>query len=135
MVILKRGWGCSYLAALLISPAALANDAGSWLQRMSEATDQVSYKGAFVYERSGSFSTHQVWHRAAENVVTERLLQADGEPHEWVRRDGHVQCASAYSAGPVWDATTQSSPDSELLEQWYSLEVLALRIMPPPWWP
>lgn len=124
MVILKRGWGCCYLAALLVSPAALANDAASWLQRMSDATSQVSYKGAFVYERSGSFSTHQVWHRSTDQVVTERLLQADGEPHEWVRRDGHVQCASSYSAGPVWDAASQSPQDVETLSQWYSLEVL-----------
>lgn len=124
MVILKRSLGCCYLAALLVSPAALANDAGNWLQRMSEATGKVSYKGAFVYERSGSFSTHQVWHQSANDVVTERLLQADGDPHEWVRRDGHVQCASSYSAGPVWDTASQPAQDSELLEQWYSLEVL-----------
>ena len=123
-MIAKRTLGCWCIAALLVSPAALANDAGSWLQRMSEAGSQVSYKGAFVYERSGSFSTHQVWHQTANNVVTERLLQADGEPHEWVRRDGHVQCASSYSAGPIWDASSQPAQDPELLEQWYSLELL-----------
>ncbi|MEH6490835.1 MucB/RseB C-terminal domain-containing protein [Halopseudomonas sp.] len=123
-MISKRGLGCGYLAALLVSPSALADDAVTWLQRMSEAANQVSYNGAFVYERSGSFSTHQVWHRADGDVITERLLQADGEPHEWVRRDGHVQCASSYSAGPVWDSASQASQDPDSLGQWYSLEVL-----------
>lgn len=124
MVISKRSLGCCCVAALFVSPAVLANDAADLLQRMAQATEQVSYKGAFVYERSGSFSTHQVWHQADSKVVTERLLQADGEPHEWVRRNGDVQCASSYSAGPVWDPAAQPAMSPERLEQWYSLETL-----------
>ena len=73
MVISKRSLGCCCVAALFVSPAVLANDAADLLQRMAQATEQVSYKGAFVYERSGSFSTHQVWHQADCKPMASRM--------------------------------------------------------------
>ena len=38
-----------------------AQPASQWLQRLQMAQDTQGYQGAFVYERKGAFSTHQIW--------------------------------------------------------------------------
>ena len=47
------------LFAVLTSVAA-AQPASQWLQRLQVAQDTQGYQGAFVYERKGAFSTHQI---------------------------------------------------------------------------
>lgn len=124
MVACRRTLSCCSLAALLISPLVQARDASQWLQGMVDAVGQQSYSGSFVYERSGSFSTHHIWHQADNAGITERLLRADGEPQEWVRQDGQIQCASSFAAASGWpaDASVSLSPDK--LARWYALDVL-----------
>ncbi|MFH7445082.1 sigma-E factor regulatory protein RseB domain-containing protein, partial [Pseudomonas syringae pv. tagetis] len=55
-----------------------ADDAQDAISSLAKADQQQSYQGTFVYERTGSFSTHRIWHRIAEGKVLERLLQLDG---------------------------------------------------------
>ncbi|GGE40724.1 sigma factor AlgU regulatory protein MucB [Halopseudomonas oceani] len=124
MVGCRRTLSCCSLAALLISPLTQARDASQWLQGMVDAVGQQSYSGAFVYERSGSFSTHHIWHRADDDGITERLLRADGEPQEWVRRDGQVQCASSFAAVSGWHGDAPATLNPGRLERWYALDVL-----------
>ena len=112
------------LAALLISPLVQARDAGQWLQGMVDASGQQSYSGSSFYERSGSFSTHHIWHRADGDGVTERMLRADGEPQEWVRRDGQIQCASSFAAVSGWRGEAPATLNPAQLQRWYALEVL-----------
>ena len=109
------------LAALLISPLVQARDAGQWLQGMVDASGQQSYSGSFFYERSGSFSTHHIWHRADGDGVTERMLRADGEPQEWVRRDGQIQCASSFAAVSGWRGEAPATLNPAQLQRWYAL--------------
>lgn len=73
---------------------AHADEAKDWLDRLSQAEQHQSYQGTFVYERSGSFSTHRIWHRVDGQRVSERLLQLDGSAQEVVRVDGQTQCVS-----------------------------------------
>lgn len=124
MVACRRMLSCCSLAALLISPLAQARDASQWLQGMVDAVEQQSYSGSFVYERSGSFSTHHIWHHADSDGITERLLRADGEPQEWVRQNGQIQCASSFAAASGWAADAAVSLSPAKLARWYALDVL-----------
>lgn len=117
------------LAALLCGswfslPALAAADASQWLDRVDRAEQQRSFQGTFVYERSGSFSTHAIWHRATGGHVVERVFQLDGLVQEAVREDGRQRCASmtseAVSSGPVANTRTY---DALKLMSWYDLKV------------
>lgn len=48
------------LGSLMAVPATQAADASDWLNRLAEADRQNSFQGTFVYERNGSFSTHEI---------------------------------------------------------------------------
>lgn len=88
-----------------ISSSAQAADAQEWLGRIAQTEQQQSFKGSFVYERNGTFSTHAIWHRAEANNVRERVLQSDGSAQEILRVNGQTQCAS----GLLVDGLDQTS--------------------------
>ncbi|MCU9950526.1 MucB/RseB C-terminal domain-containing protein [Pseudomonas sp. PDM13] len=98
-VLLGGGW---------LAQAAHAADAQDWLKRLADAEQRQNFQGTFVYERSGSFSTHQVWHRVdAAGKVRERLQQLDGPAQEILRVDGRTECVSGALSdqmddGQVW---------------------------------
>ena len=122
----RRWLTCGVASAALLSVCSLhANEAGDLLDRMAESAREQSYQGDFVYERSGSFSTHRVWRQAGGEVV-ERLLRTDGIPQEWVRRDGQLQCTSVPNAAIAWPANGLLGAKPRALDQWYSLQVLGL---------
>lgn len=81
------------LSGWFIVPAH-ADEAQDWLKRLGQAEQQQSFQGTFVYERNGSFSTHNIWHRVQDGQVRERLIQLDGSAQEVVRVDGRTQCVS-----------------------------------------
>lgn len=124
MVILGRTLRGACLAVLLAAPGVQADEARNWLARMAEAANQQNYQGAFVYERTGSFSTHQIWRQVDGDTTTERLLQTDGPPNEWVRRNGQLLCASSLSPGITWKDAGQVAEQPALLHNWYVLQVL-----------
>ena len=108
-------------------PATQAADASDWLNRLAEADRQNSFQGTFVYERNGSFSTHEIWHRVeSDGAVRERLLQLDGARQEVVRVDGRTQCISGGLADQLADA--QLWPvrkfDPSQLASWYDLRLV-----------
>lgn len=112
-------------AALLFVSVSVADEARVLLQSMAEAAREQSYQGDFVYERSGSFSTHRVW-RQANGAIVERLLRTDGAPQEWVRRDGRLVCSSGLTNGIVWRDSAMLVQDPFALDNWYSLQVLGV---------
>lgn len=124
-----RRWTKSWIAGGLASAAVLlagpvaAEEAIALLETMAAAAREQSYQGDFVYERSGSFSTHRVWHQV-DGAVVERLLRTDGVPQEWLRRDGHLQCSTALNSGEAWQDSALLSREQVNLHQWYSLQVL-----------
>ncbi len=119
------------LLTLLLSSwfalSAHADEAQDWLTRLGRAEQQQSFEGTFVYERNGSFSTHDIWHRVQNGQVRERLLQLDGSAQEVVRIDGRTQCVSGTLVAGLGNSSDASSPralDPQKLTQFYDLAVI-----------
>lgn len=104
---------------------AHADEVQDWLSRMGQAEQQQSFQGTFVYERNGSFSTHNIWHRAQDGKVRERLLQQDGSAQEVLRVDGRTQCVSgALVPGLGNTEGTARALDPQKLKNWYDLAII-----------
>ncbi|AZE53883.1 Sigma factor RpoE negative regulatory protein RseB precursor [Pseudomonas synxantha] len=106
--------------------SAHADEAQDWLTRLGRAEQQQSFEGTFVYERNGSFSTHDIWHRVQDGHVRERLLQLDGAAQEALRVDGRTQCVSGALVSGL--ASSSDAPsralDPQKLTQFYELAVI-----------
>jgi sigma-E factor negative regulatory protein RseB len=113
------------LGGWCVAPA-YAGEAQDWLNRLSQAEQQQSFQGTFVYERNGSFSTHNIWHRVQDGKVRERLLQLDGSAQEVMRIDGHTQCVSGTLIAGLGNAPdgTARALDPQKLKNWYDLAVI-----------
>ena len=113
------------LSGWFIVPAQ-ADDAQDWLTRLGQAEQQQSFQGAFVYERNGSFSTHNIWHRVQDGKVRERLIQLDGSAQEVVRIDGQTQCVSGTLIAGLGDSPNSAARalDPQKLKNWYDLAVI-----------
>lgn len=116
------------LGSSLTVQALAANsspEAGEWLNKLARAEQEQSYQGSFVYERNGSFSSHNIWHRVQGGKVSERLMQLDGAAQEIVRVDGRVQCVSGdllSGAGAPPDSAPRLLDPLKLMS-WYDLSV------------
>ncbi|TKA92114.1 MucB/RseB C-terminal domain-containing protein [Halopseudomonas bauzanensis] len=121
---LKYVLGWSGLAALLLAPGLSAEDSIKWLERMDQATREQSYHGAYVYERSGIFTTQNIWRQVEDGKVHERLVQSAGRHQEWVRRDGRLVCATSLSQGRTPQNIPQLNKNPAGLTDWYGLRVL-----------
>lgn len=117
LTLLLSGW--------FIVPAH-ADEAQDWLTRLGQAEQQQSFHGTFVYERNGSFSTHNIWHRVQNGQVRERLLQLDGSAQEVVRIDGRTQCVSGTLIAGLGDSPNAAARalDPKKLKNWYDLAVI-----------
>lgn len=118
------------LLALLLSGwfvvPAHADEAQDWLTRLGRAEQQQSFQGTFIYERNGSFSTHDIWHRVQNGQVRERLLQLDGSAQEVVRIDGRTQCVSGSLVAGLGESADSSARalDPQKLRAFYDLAVI-----------
>jgi len=117
LTLLLGGW--------FVVPAH-ADEAQDWLTRLGQAEQTQSFHGTFVYERNGSFSTHNIWHRVQDGKVRERLLQLDGSAQEVVRIDGHTQCVSGTLIAGLGDSPKSAARalDPQKLKNWYDLAVI-----------
>ncbi|WP_028624458.1 MucB/RseB C-terminal domain-containing protein [Pseudomonas sp. Ant30-3] len=117
LTLLLGGW--------FVVPAH-ADEAQDWLTRLGHAEQEQSFQGTFVYERSGSFSTHNIWHRVQDGKVRERLLQLDGSAQEVVRVDGLTQCVSGTLIAGLGDSPSAAARalDPKKLKNWYDLAVI-----------
>lgn len=118
--------GVALWAALHQFAAAEVNPA-QWLQRLQSAQNTQSYQGAFVYERKGVFSTHQIWREVnTQKKTVERFVQLNGPAHEVVRVNGQVTCmrgavADALTATDMWPVQTLNV---QQLQNWYEIREL-----------
>jgi sigma-E factor negative regulatory protein RseB len=80
------------LSLCLVSTAALADDAFTWLTRMNQAARSVNYTGVFVYQSRGHSETSRIFHVVDASGEHERMETLDGPMREVVRNNEDVQC-------------------------------------------
>lgn len=80
------------LAALAASPAALADDAATWLNRAASAARQLNYSGTIVYQHGGHVETSRLVHVFDAAGEFEKLTNLDGPAREIIRNQGEVRC-------------------------------------------
>ncbi len=83
------------LLLLLAAGAVSAQEASSWLTRMSSAMQSLNYRGEFVHARAGQNQTLAIVHGIIDGKVHERLWSLDGPAREIVRDDKLVTCIFA----------------------------------------
>ena len=92
-----------YLALALLSAAvgghpgaAMAatgsEEAQEWLRQMSQAAQELTYRGTFVYLHDGRLEAVRIIHRAAEGDEQERMIALTGEAREVIRDNERVTC-------------------------------------------
>lgn len=88
-----RGWWAVLLAGFVLPAwAAGSGDAMQWLQRMSTATQKMSYTGIFMYRNGSQSETSRITHLVDGSNELERLEALDGSPREVVRHNDEVKC-------------------------------------------
>ena len=88
----------SWLVVLLLGMASVVSanpadeDAGAWIERMTQAVRSLSYEGTFVYVHSGKLESMQVIHAVREGEERERLITLNGMEREVIRDNKSVIC-------------------------------------------
>lgn len=76
----------------LVAFQALAQDAQTWLDRMTRAMEDLSYQGTFVHLIGAEAETLQIVHLNHEGRVSERIVSMDGIGREIIRHEDEVMC-------------------------------------------
>ena len=95
-----------FCAAVLVSAPAAADDASSWLLKVSDAARQTNYQGVVVYRDGQRMEVLRLVHRQQHGQVQERLTSLTGRPRDILREGDRVQ---SFAGGePVQSAAPQS---------------------------
>ena len=76
----------------LITFQAFAQDAQTWMDRMTRAVEDLSYRGTFVHLLGAEAETLQIVHINDDGRISERIVSMDGVAREIIRREDQVQC-------------------------------------------
>src|SRR3954453_16597893 len=79
------------VAAWTAAPAALAQDAVTWLARAATAARQLNYTGTIVFQNGGRVETSRLVHANETGGEFEKLNNLDGPPREVIRSQGEVR--------------------------------------------
>ncbi|MCK5666842.1 MAG: MucB/RseB C-terminal domain-containing protein [Thiotrichaceae bacterium] len=122
-----------FLLALfhLGSAVASTEQAIQWVQKMSMAMNELSYKGRFVYQQNNQLESMSIIHVKDRQGTRERLISLNGEAREILRDNNNLTCVWPSSRQVVVDQSNQnsSSPiwapdDVERLAKFYEFSIL-----------
>lgn len=71
---------------------AAAQDAQQWLDRMTSAVEELSYRGTFVHLLGDEVETLQIVHRNDNGRISERIVSMDGVGREIIRNEDEIYC-------------------------------------------
>jgi sigma-E factor negative regulatory protein RseB len=111
------------LCGVLLSGSAMAGEAYSWLQKMSQANQQLSYTGTLVYLRGDQLSTLKVIRRHQDHQLQERLYTLDGVQREIIKKGEQTRCLLPKDESLVVESQLAQGFVPQLeLQQWRLLE-------------
>ncbi len=91
--VLLRCIGLARCAGLaLITFSASAEEVSSWLNRMSDSFNELTYQGTLSYQRGDQIKSLRIAHTVIDGKEYERLEYLDGDRREVVRRDHRITC-------------------------------------------
>lgn len=119
------------LSLLLVSGVADAGSAMDWVQRMSDAMRNLSYRGHFVYLHENQLESMQISHLFDDNGEKERLVSLNGEAREVLRDNQNLTCIWPSSRKIVVDFSRKNSfspifipDDIARIEKFYEMKLL-----------
>lgn len=83
---------CLLLTGMLLAASANAEQAAHWLDKMSRALEDASYRGVLLRESHGRSEALEVFHTKIDGVVRERLISQEGSGFEIIRNGDEVHC-------------------------------------------
>jgi sigma-E factor negative regulatory protein RseB len=92
----------------VVTPVA-ADPAMDWVQKMSGAMRDLSYRGRFVYLHDDHLESMEISHVKDSNGERERLVSLNGEAREVIRDNNNLTCIWPSSKKVVVDAVRQNS--------------------------
>lgn len=121
-----------FLSSMLPALALAGNlTAMEWIQSMSEAMRNLSYRGNFVYMHDNQLESMSIAHTRSQSGEKERLLSLNGEAREVIRDDKNLTCIWPASRKVVVDFSRKNnfSPifipdDIENIGQFYNFELV-----------
>ncbi len=77
---------------MLVGTAVHAQSVTDWLRKMNRASDDLNYRGTFVYVHDNQIETMRVARRTGNGVTQERLFALNGAAREILRDQQRVWC-------------------------------------------
>jgi len=119
--------------SLLASAPAFADPAMEWVQKMSDAMRNLSYRGNFVYLHGNQLESMQIEHYRDARGEKERLISLNGEARKVIRDNQNLTCIWPSSRKVVVDLSRKNSfspifipEDIKRLEKFYSMKLLGM---------
>lgn len=116
---------------ITVSTPLSADEAMQWVQKMSDAMRNMSYRGNFVYMHENQLESMQLTHYRDTNGEKERLLSLNGEAREVIRDNQNLTCIWPSSRKVVVDLSRKNSfspifipEDIARLEKFYHMKML-----------
>lgn len=104
-----RGW-LLLLTGLVAGGVGATQEAHTLLQQMSQASQDLNYRGTFVYLHNGRLEAIRILHRAAEGDEQERMIALTGEAREVIRDNERVTCILPKSRSVMVDRSIPRKP-------------------------
>jgi sigma-E factor negative regulatory protein RseB len=118
------------LSAGVCAPV-FADPAMEWVQKMSDAMRNLSYRGNFVYMHGNQLESMQISHYRDAGGEKERLLSLNGEAREVIRDNQNLTCIWPSSRKVVVDLSRKNSfspifipEDIARLEKFYDMKLI-----------
>lgn len=82
-----------FVGVLLVPVPAIAMTPSEWLMRTHQASQQLDYRGTYVYVHDGGVQSMRIIRRVDDDGgVRERLYSLDGAKREIIRDNGRIWC-------------------------------------------
>ncbi len=89
------------------SSQANSSEAMQWVQKMSRAMQELSYRGRFVYLHDDQLESMSILHVRDSQGIRERLVSLNGEAREILRDNANLTCIWPSSRQVVVDQSKQ----------------------------